>query len=375
MHQSPVHPEPLPTAHPERRAPNLSALALLLLLASACTTVPVRSDVAWPPPPETARVRFVNSIRQTADLGPSRTSELLRVVFGGDRDVTLGRPMGLALSPDGQRLYIADAGRGAVLVADFETKSLRELAGGDVVGSPFGIATDEKEAIYVADSVGRRVLVLSRLGVVMRVIGQKAGLLRPSGVAVDSKRGLLYVSDPASLKAEDHRVLVFTLDGDLVRVLGKGKGDGPGQFYFPVYLTLDAEGRLYVGDTMNFRLQVFGPDGSYLKSFGEHGDGPGMFARIKGLAFDGFKNLYVVEGEHAVVQLFNKDFDPLMFFGGIAPKLEFLELPSAIAIDQASGRIYVANEVNARVNVYELVNTKAEDSLPRAEASPATNGD
>jgi DNA-binding beta-propeller fold protein YncE len=215
--------------------------------------------------------------------------------------------------------------------------------------------------------------VLSRLGAVLRTFGEKAGLIRPSGIAIDRARRLLYVSDPASLKAEDHRVLVFTLDGALVRVLGKGKGDAPGQFYFPVYLAVDADGRLWVGDTMNFRLQVFAPDGSYVASHGEHGDGPGTFARIKGLGFDRFKNLYVVEGEHAVVQLFNQSFEPLMFFGGNAPKIEFLELPSAIAIDPVSDRVYVANEVNSRINVYELVNTSAEDSLRPAETPAETS--
>jgi DNA-binding beta-propeller fold protein YncE len=69
------------------------------------------------------------------------------------------------------------------------------------------------------------------------------------------------------------------------------------------------------------------------------------------------------------VQLFNSRFQPLMFFGGYAQKLEYFDIPSGIAIDPRTNRIYVCNEFIARVNVYELVNTAAEDSFPKGARS------
>jgi len=126
---------------------------------------------------------------------------------------------------------------------------------------------------------------------------------------------------------------------------------------------------------MNFRIQVFDRDGNFLMKYGEHGDSPGSFARIKGLAFDSFGNLYVADGQHSVVQIFNRDFDPLLFFGGFAPVLEYFDIPSCVAIDPRINRIYVCNEHNARVNVYDLLNTSAEDSQrPRDGAAPTTPG-
>jgi hypothetical protein len=53
---------------------------------------------------------------------------------------------------------------------------------------------------------------------------------------------------------------------------------------------------------------------------------------------------------------------PLMFFGGYAQKLEYFDVPSGIAIDPRRNRIYVCNEFVARINVYELINTTADDS-------------
>ena len=126
-----------------------------------------------------------------------------------------------------------------------------------------------------------------------------------------------------------------------------------------------------MADTLNFRIQVFDPEGRYRGQHGEAGSTPGYFSKLKGLAFDGFGNLYAVDGDHSVVQVFNSRFEPLMWFGGFSNALEYFDIPSCIAIDPRSNRIYVCNEHYGRVNVYELLNTTAADSFmaPR-QASP-----
>jgi len=350
------------------------ALAALAALAASCAQTKVAPPpVVWPDPPEKPRVRFVTSIRQTSDLDDSTWARMSRFLFGGSPDPALRQPMGLAVSEDGQRLYVADYGLGHVLVADFQRRTLEVFAGDEPLGRPFAVALDADENVYVSDSPGKQVVVFSRKGERRLGIGH-AELERPTGVAVDRARKLLYVADSASRASEKHRVLVFDLEGRLQRVLGPAgggptKGDREGQVYFPTYLALDAEGNLFVADSMNFRVQVFAADGRFLRKFGENGDTVGTFARLKGLAFDSFGNLYVVDGGHSNVQLFNRDFVPLMFFGGYARKLEYFDVPSGIAIDPRSNRIYVCNEFIARVNVYELINTTAADSEARPNVS------
>lgn len=337
---------------------------VLALMGAGCVPKRIGQEVVWPATPETPRIKFVTAFQSTAELDLSASAALVRGLVGGGRDVSVIRPMGLALSNDGKRLYIADHLLEAVLVADFEAKKLVEFAPSHLVGLPFGVAVDAQDNVYVADQTGKKISVFDKAGALLRVFGTKEGLIRPSGLAIDQKRGLLYVSDPASVSSQDHRVLVFTTEGKLVRTVGKGRGAEDGEFNFPIFLTVDAQGRLFVADTMNFRVQVFDPDGNFLTKYGEHGNGPGTFARTKGLAHDRFGNLYVVEGEYGVVQIFNPDFAPLMFFGGRAPLLEYLDMPSGIAIDPVSNRIYVANDLNPRINVYELINTDGTDSKP-----------
>jgi DNA-binding beta-propeller fold protein YncE len=279
--------------------------------------------------------------------------------------------MGVAVSDDGKRVYVADYGLSQVVVADLEHKSMRAFAPDEGLARPFNVAIGPDETVYVSDSAGRAVFLFDRDGKRLASFGRD-DFDRPTGLAIDRAHGLLYVVDSAHHGSDKHRVLAFDLEGHKKFELGPkegkgGVGSGDGQFYFPSYVTVDKNGLVYVGDTMNFRVEVFGPDGKYLRKFGEGGDGPGSFQRIKGMAFDSFGNLYVVDGGHANVQLFNKDAKVLMFFGGSAPKLEYFDVPSGIAIDARSNRIYVCNEYLARVNVYELINTSEADSISPPE--------
>ncbi|MBI5477913.1 MAG: SMP-30/gluconolactonase/LRE family protein [Deltaproteobacteria bacterium] len=337
-----------------------AALALLVLTAG-CAARPIGKPVVWPAPPDTPRIRFVTAFRSGADLDLSAGAEFMRALVAGNRDVSIVRPQGIALSPDGGKLYIADYPGGRVLVADFKAKTLQELANSDVIGWPFGIAVDAKGRIYVADQPGKRVVVISPAGERLLSFGREEELVRPCGVAVDSRNGLVYVADPATIDTPDHRVLVYDFEGKLVRTMGEGRGSENGQFNVPLWVAVDSAGRLYVVDALNFRVQVFESDGAFVAAFGKNGDSPGDFSRPKGIAVDKFGVIYVAEGEVNVVQLFNQNYEPLMYFGGPTDKLEYPDMPAGIAVDPATNRIYLANEGHPRINVYELINTTSND--------------
>ena len=349
-------------------------LAIFGVTAFGCATKEIGKPVVWPDPPETPRIRFVTAFRHNDELDLSGWARFSRGVFGGSHDPGLQQPMGVAVSDDGKRIYIADHALSRVMLADLEAKTLKIFAPDENVGKPFNVALDGDENVYISDEVGRQVWVFSRKGDKLRAIGAKE-IDRPTGLAIDRARRVIYVSDSGHRKTEKHRVRAYSLEGKFLFDLGTGnKGPGDGDVYFPTYLAVSQSGDVYVADTMNFRIQVFGPDGKFKRKYGENGDGPGMFARIKGLAFDSFGNLYVVDGDHSNVQIFNRDFQPLMFFGGYARKIEYFDIPSGIAIDPRTNRIYVCNEFISRVNVYELINTKAEDSAAPPKTASASGG-
>jgi len=350
---------------------------LLGLMLSGCTTAPKQEQVrlAWPAPPLTTRIQFVRSIVGEDDIGRDTTfSQNVINFLAGVKPPPkrIMEPMGLAVSDDGQRVYVSNFNRLAVFGFDFAEKKFIQI---EPLARPVGLALDAEQHLYVVEQAKKEISVFDREGKKVRSLTHPT-LERPSGIAIDRARGRVYVADTGRGKTKTgHSVKVFSMDGELIRTIGRGKGQEPGQFLFPTYLAVDAQGKLYVTDTLNARVQVFDAEGNYVKSIGERGTGWGMFDKPKGVALDSFGNVYVADSGWSNVQIFNPKGQVLLFFGGRGPIPGMMKNPTAIAIDP-NNRIYVADYINHRVNIYQLMNTKAEDSFldPLAESKGGAEG-
>jgi DNA-binding beta-propeller fold protein YncE len=346
----------------------LAAIAsgLSVMLAS-CVTAPPPAEMkrlVWPAPPLTTRIEFVRSIVSDQDLDQDTTfSQQLANFLGGERPTSnrIAEPMGLAVSDDGNRVYVSDYVQHAVFVFDFAQKTFLKLGKEAPLAQPVGLALDADENLYVVEQAKKGIRVISRKGETIRFITDPS-VERPSGVAIDRERGKIYLADTAHTKSETHNVKIFNLEGKLIGTVGRGKGSGPGEFMFPTYVTVDAQGNLYVTDTLNSRVQLFDAGGNYVKNFGERGNSWGMFDKPKGVATDSFGNVYIVDSGWSNVQIFNPKGQVLLFFGGRGPIPGMLKNPTAITIDRKN-RVYVADYLNHRVEVYQLVNTSAADSF------------
>lgn len=346
-----------------RVAGAMAAAAAVLLLASCAAPPGVEEQrLAWPAPPETARIEFVRSLYNDEDVGKEQNFSLLEFVTGKKPPANrIAEPMAIAVSDDGNRVYVSDYAQLAVFVFDFQQKKFTKIGSETPLAQPFGIALDAQENLYVVEQEKKGISVFERHGKTIRFITDPS-LERPAGVAIDRARGKIYVADTGHTKSEDHTVKIFDQSGKLIGHLGGKRGSGKGQFLFPTYVTVDPQGNVYVTDTLNSRIQEFDADGKYVKDFGQRGNGWGMFDKPKGAALDAFGNVYVVDSGWSNVQIFNQKGQVLLFFGGRGPIPGMLQNPSAIAID-AQNRIYVGDYLNHRVEVYRLVNTAPADSF------------
>ena len=346
-----------------------TALIAVALSLAGCAATPKVPDVFWPDPPDKPRIKFVQSLASGSDVaGPSFRERMV----GNDNPLALSQPMGVAVSEDRQRLYVVDRAWNYVFVFDFKVGGLRTIGNQErfPLELPVGVALDGQENVYVSDTGTRTVRVYDRDGKFLRGIG-KGLLVRPTGVAIDATRGRLYVVDTGQNDTpEAHRVKVFNLDGALLQEIGR-RGDGDGEFNFPTLASLDAQGRLYVVDSVNNRIEVFDPDGKFLWKFGRSGDRLGDFARPKGVAVDGFGNIYVVDSRWSNVQIFNQQGHLLMIFAGVGTYPGLLMNPTAIAIDR-DNKIYVSDTLGKRVSVYQLINTSADDSIGAPQSGGET---
>lgn len=82
--------------------------------------------------------------------------------------------------------------------------------------------------------------------------------------------------------------------GEIDLVIGAVEGDPEYLFEYIGALTLDADGRIYVGDRDAQDVRVYGPDGRYLFQVTRSGEGPGEIREIVcGLVFDPDGRLWI----------------------------------------------------------------------------------
>jgi sugar lactone lactonase YvrE len=358
-------------------SPGQLAGTLLLAALAGCAgqqKPKTTEDVVWPPPPETPRIRWVRDFQGEQDLGASALRSFGRAFMPLEAGTTVGQPTGLALSPDEKTLYISSNAMGRVLAVDLVKGGFRRFAteGETIPVNPFGVATDANGNVYMTDHVRGRVVVFGPDNKFLRQFGE-AKVERATGIAIDRRRQLVYVTAGAGSVSQHHRVEVFSLKGEHLRTIGT-RGHSAGEFNFPANLAMSKDGELYVADMLNFRIQVFDPEGQLVGMWGQLGAGmPGTFDKLKSVGLDAFGNVYAVDSGQAFVQIFNPNHQPLMAFGGKGVDPGFMALPTAIAIT-SDNTIFVADFAFNVVHQYELINTTAADSyIPSDAKRPASS--
>jgi DNA-binding beta-propeller fold protein YncE len=318
---------------------------------------PEGRHIVFPPAPEVPRYLYAGELTgesnfRSSDTARSALRRVLDLITGLDSAdaprLELQRPVAGMVDVKG-RIYVTDMSRQAVLVFDEaagELKAWDRAHGVTPFAAPVGIAAARGGDVLVVDADLALVARLDEHGDPKALIG-KGVLLRPTGIAADPVSGLVYVAD-----TQAHDIKIFTEEGELVRTLGR-RGQGPGEFNYPTHLAF-AHGELYVTDTMNSRVQVFGRDDAFRRQFGGAGLYVGNLVRPKGVAVDSEGNAYVVEGYYDHLLVFNDKGQFLLPIGGTGTSVGRFYLPNGVWVD-GHNRIFVADMFNGRVAVFQFL--------------------
>ena len=230
-------------------------------------------------------------------------------------------------------------------------------------GKPKGMCRDAQGNIVVLEPHYSRVNHFTPGGQLVTqwgVHGTNAGQLAlPRSVAVKPD-GSVYVSEYGLTE----RVQRFSPDGQqLLQVIGRG-GVADGEFNRAEGLGLDAAGLLYVADSCNHRIQVFSPEGKWLRSYGRAGAGVGQLSYPYDVRVDGSGIQFVCEFGNSRVQIFDAHDQPVEILGGAGSEPGRLSNPWSIALD-SHGNLYVADAGNHRVQKF-VRRAQIIPALPRA---------
>ena len=131
-------------------------------------------------------------------------------------------------------------------------------------------------------------------------------------------------------------------------------GQGNGQFIFPNVAVSDSQGRIYVTDGNNGRVSVWDSAGRFLFHLGQ-GVGDGALNLPRGAAIDTSDRLYVVDAVGQNVKVYDvseAEASFLFTFGDWGASNGQFNYPNDIAIDNVTGRLYVTDRENHRVQVW-----------------------
>lgn len=177
------------------------------------------------------------------------------------------------------------------------------------------VAVDSRDRVFVFNRGAHPVIVFAPDGTFLEAWGE-GQFTRPHGITIAPDDSLFLTDDMG------HSVKKYTADGRLLFTLGTGRPAetgatsldfrtirrAAGPFHYPTNLAVAPSGELYVSDGYgNARIHRFTADGKLIDSWGEPGSGPGQFHIPHGIAIDTDGTVYVADRENSRIQLFSPE--------------------------------------------------------------------
>jgi sugar lactone lactonase YvrE len=218
-----------------------------------------------------------------------------------------GQTSGVSIGPDGNIWALercggtncADSDLSPIFEFDSSGKMLKNFGAG-IFAQPHGLYVDGEGNVWVTDAMakggkGEQVVKFSPDGKVLLRLGQAGvagkgdNLFNGPAYVVVGRNGDIFVADGHDPNYDSSRIVKFSKDGKFLKTWGT-KGSGPGEFMGTHSIAIDSQGRLFVADRGNNRIEIFDQDGNFIVDWKQ-------FGRPSGLFIDKHDTLYVADSE------------------------------------------------------------------------------
>ncbi|MCW3491151.1 6-bladed beta-propeller [Dethiobacter alkaliphilus] len=268
----------------------------------------------------------------------------------GDENYTLGETRSVYAADN--LIYISDTSNRRVVVLDEQGRYVRSI--GDTtqdnwpgLSFPYGIVVVE-EKIYVADAGTQKVTVFDLEGNFLSFFGEK-DLVKPVNIVFKNQH--FYFTDVGR-----QQIVILDKQGDEVYAFGVyGKDGNPGELNYPNGLAVGNDGRIYVADTNNSRIQVFTSEGEFLIAWQkEVGSSTSIFSAPMNISLDKNNNLYVADAVSNRIVVLNQLGEISRTIAGVqGENAGPFSLPTGVYVD-VNQRLLVSDTGNRRLVIYNL---------------------
>ena len=217
----------------------------------------------------------------------------------------------------------------------------RTPSGTDIY-APSGVAVDSQDRVYVFQRQGPPVLVFESDGQFYDSWNRRNGLPADAHHIHIGPDDTVYLTD-----RDSHMVLAYDTQGELLWSMGtRDEAAMQAPFNHPADACVAPSGEIYVADGYgNSSVHRFTAEGEYISSFGNPGSGPGQFMVPHSVSVSADGRIYVADRENHRVQVFTAD-------GEFLTEWTDFKCPMGVHIDRDQV-VYVTDQI-PRISLYTL---------------------
>ena len=206
---------------------------------------------------------------------------------------------------DTKQVHVADTGNSRIQTFDKDGNFIREWGnlGIDSISvlNPVSIVKDNDGIFYVADSSLNKISKYDEAG---EYVGQIDSILTAAAKFSSSNDIASSTDGIFFLISNDNRIMNYHGNGNFIKSFGT-TGNDEGRFNDPAAFVISNDGKFYVADGGNYRVQILDSAGKYVDHWGSLGTGEGQFMKMESITLDNQGNVWVSDSGNKNIQKFS----------------------------------------------------------------------